>query len=188
MNRVLIALCLTGLIGMAAGNLLTNGDFEQTLDVGWTDTVVGSVGSSQFERTDTLGQTTGYAARVVKYLASYAALGQTVTVPNTNLTLSFDGRFRIGGGSSTCWPVAAMFIRYLDNSGAELGNTKMILHGEFCNWTNSDSAHLIEIEIPEVWQPHTLDVAQEISNNLPGVNPANVKQIRIELFAYDNGT
>ena len=174
---------------VTATELIINGDFEQPFEVGWTDTVVGTSGSFQFEWTDTLGQPTpGCAARVNKYLASYASLSQTVDVPNINLTFSFDGRLRIGGGSSTCWPVSAVIIRYLNSSGVELGNTKFYVHNEYATWANSDTAHLIEVNTPEVWTPFTLDIAQELNNGLPGVNQAEVRKIKIELYAYDNGT
>jgi hypothetical protein len=179
---------LTGLAApLAAQELLTNGDFEQALDVGWKDTVYTLAGTYLFERSDTLGAT-GNAARVNKGLASFAALTQQVNVPNHRLLLSFDGRFRIGGGSSTCWPVAALIVRYQNGSGIELGNTKFVLHNEFCTWANSDTAHLVEITAPEEWHFHQLDLARELSDFLPGVNPADVAQVRIEIFAYDNGT
>ena len=191
-RNLVIVLSLSLLAGIvvpaAAQELLTNGDFEQDLSVGWKDSAFDLAGSHFYERSDTLGQSAGFGARAYKYLASYAALTQQVDVPSTNLVLSFDGRFRIGGGSSTCWPVAGVVLRYLNGAGLELGNTKFVLHNEFCTWANSDTAHLIEIEVPETWGPRELDIAQELAANLPGVNPADVSQVRIELYAYDNGT
>lgn len=192
MKRLLFVLSLLLLVGLvkpvAAQELLTNGDFEQALDIGWKDSVALLAGTFLFERSDTLGQSSGFAARVEKSLASCAALTQQVTVPNQHLVLSFDARFRIGGGSSTCWPVASVIVRYLDAAGAELGNSKVILHNEFCTWANSDTAHLIEVENPDVRANRQLDIAQEIYDNLPGVNAWNVGQVRLEIHAYDNGT
>lgn len=191
MKTLISALCLTLMTGLAAPlaaqELLTNGDFEQALDVGWKDTIYLLAGTFLFERSDTLGSTGG-AARVRKDLASFAALAQQVNVPGVNLALSFDGRFRIGGGSSTCWPVAALIVRYQSNAGRELGNTKFVLHNEFCTWANSDTAHLVEIAAPEEWHSHQLDLARELNDFLPGVNPADVAQVRIEIHAYDSGT
>jgi hypothetical protein len=190
MRKFVIVLSLLAgfVLPAAAQELLANGDFEQDLSVGWKDTVYSLTGSWLFERTDTLGQSSGCGARVWKTLASYAALTQQVNVPNHHLVFSFDGRFRIGGGSNTCWPVAAVVLRYLDVAGIELGNTKFVLHNEFCNWSNSDTAHLVEIDVPEEWRPHQLDIAQELYDNLAGVNPWSVAQVRIEIYAYDNGT
>jgi hypothetical protein len=183
-------ICILALIGIAtATELIINGDFEQPIEIGWTDSVVGASGSYFFEWSDTLGQPSpGCAARAYKYLASYAALSQTVDVPNVNLNFSLYGRLRIGGGSSTCWPVAAIILRYQNSSGVELGNTKMYIHTEYSTWANSDTAHLIEINTPESWETYGLDVAQEIASYLPGVNPSEVSKVTIELYAYDNGT
>lgn len=185
-----LALCFIMIIGIAkASEFVINGDFEQPLDVGWTETVEGASGSHLFERTDTLGQPTpGFAARVYKYLASYASLSQTVEVPNVNVNFLLHGRLRVGGGSSTCWPVSAVILRYLNSSDIELGNTKMWVHTEYATWANSDTAHLIEITTPETWENYRLDIAQEISTYLPGINSSEVRKINIELYAYDNGT
>ena len=96
----------------AAGELLVNGDFEQPLDVGWIDTAKVEVGTFLFERADTFGQPTpGYAAKAYKMLARYASLYQTVDVADVDLTLSFDARLKIGGGSSTCWLPTTMVAR-----------------------------------------------------------------------------
>jgi hypothetical protein len=190
MKSKLMLVCVLAFCGIvAATELIVNGDFEQPLDVGWIDTVVGTSGSFLIERTDTLGQPSpGYSARTYKYLWCYTSLSQTVDVPNVNLNFSLYGRLRIGGGSSTCWPVAAIILRYLNSAGVELGNSKMYIHTEYSTWANSDTAHLIEINTPETWETYGLDVAQEIASNLPGVNPSEVGKVTIELYSYDNGT
>lgn len=177
------------LVAPAFGQLVVNGDFEQPLDVGWSDTVVGYVGEARFERSDTLGQPVpGFAARVYKTLASYASLYQTVEIPDLDVTLSFDARFRIGGGSSTCWPVAVFMVRYLDESGRHLGKTRFYLHDQYCNWERSDTSNLIEITNPDLWDSYELSIRDELQNNLTGINPSLVRELCLELFAYDNGT
>lgn len=191
MQRILLVSALLLLLAGpgAAGELLVNGDFEQALDVGWTDTVENEAGLFAFERADTFGQPTpGFAAKVHKELARYASLRQTVDVPNVDLTLTFDGRLRIGGGSSTCWPVASVWVRYADASGLELGNTRICLSSVYSDWTKSDTVSLIEIaDTTGAWHNYSLDLKQELAA-LPGINPDNVKKITIDLFAYDNGT
>ena len=192
MQKILLAsaflLFLAGPV--TADELLVNGNFEQTFDVGWTDTVENSAGSFAFERSDTFGQPTpGYAATVYKYLAKYASLRQTVDVPNVNLTLAFDGRFRIGGGSSTCWPVASLWVRYIDASGLELGNTRISLRSVYATWTKSDTVSLIDVtDTTGAWHSYSLNIAQELATNLPGINPSSVAKLCVDLFAYDNGT
>lgn len=192
MQRILLAsaflLFLAGPV--AADEFLVNGDFEQPLDVGWTDTVESSAGSFAFSREDTFGQPTpGYAAKVYKYLAKYASLRQTVDVPDVDLTLNFDARLKIGGGSSTCWPVASLWVRYQDASGLELGNTRICLSSVYSTWARSDTVSIIEItDTTGAWHNYTLNLRDELTTNLPGINPDNVKKITVDLFAYDNGT
>jgi len=185
---MLLALLVAAGIGLG-DQLLVNGDFAQPMDVGWTDTVVGVTGSSLFTWSDTLGSPTpGYAACVYKTLASYAALGQTAAIPNANVVFEWDGRLRIGGGSSTCWPTAAFLINYQKSDGTSLGNSRFYLHDQYNTWTRSDTMDLLEVNTPDVWTHYSMNVAEEISTKLPGVNAADVAQIRFELFSYDNGT
>jgi hypothetical protein len=173
----------------AASEYLVNGDFEQPLDVGWTDTAKVEVGTFSFERSDTFGQPNpGYAAKAYKMLARYASIYQTVDVPDVNLTLSLDARLKIGGGSSTCWPVASVWVRYADSFGLELGNTRICLSSVYSTWTKSDTVGIIEItDTTGAWHHYNLNLKQELSH-LPGINPDAVKKITIDLFAYDNGT
>jgi hypothetical protein len=189
-KTVIVALgCVVMLLTPALGNLLTNGDFEQDLSVGWTQTNNSPAGTYSFDRWDTMGQPTpGYAARVYKYLAYYASLSQTVDVPGVNLDLSFDGRLRISGGSSTCWPVGAFIVSYLNATGAELGSTMLILRNQYCTWVESDTLHFIDVTLPGQWVSYNLNVQQEISDHLPGVNAADVSKVEVQLYSYDNGT
>jgi hypothetical protein len=172
-----------------AGELLVNGDFEQPLDVGWTDTAKVEVGTYLFERADTFGQPApGYAAKAYKMLARYASLYQTVDVADVDLALSFDARLKIGGGSSTCWPVASVWVRYADASGLELGNTRFYLHDQYATWAKSDTVSLIDVsDTTGAWHNYALDLRQELTH-LPGINAEAVKKITIDLYAYDNGT
>jgi uncharacterized protein (DUF779 family) len=187
--RTTVIIVLAALAGLASANLLVNGDFEQPIDVGWDTISANAAGGDTFTWSDTLGQPTpGYAVSVRKYLASYASMNQTVDVPSVNLALTFDARFEIGGGSSTCWPVASFVVRYLDASGVSLGNSKIYLHDQYCTWAVSDTQSLIDITTPGVWTPYSLDIASELSTHLPGIDPASVSKLTVDLHAYDNGT
>lgn len=188
-RTALVALGCLLCLAPAVANLIENGDFEQPLETGWTQVSRGSVGQSRFEWTDTLGQPSpGYAARVWRYLANYASLQQTVSVSGPDLQFRMDGRLAIGGGSSTCWPVAAIILRYRNAAGTSLGNSCIYLHNQYCTWAKNDTQNLIDITTPDVWAEYALDIRQELSENLPGINPDDVRQVTVDLFAYDNGT
>ncbi len=189
MKRVLALELVLALATGAFGDLLVNGSFEQPLDVGWTQRSEGSVGESRFEWTDTMGQPVpGHAARVWRYLASFASLSQTVDVSGPDLQFEMDGRLSIGGGSSTCWPVAAIILRYTDAAGVSLGNSRIYLHNQYSTWVSNDTQHLIDITSPGAWTRYSLDVRNEITQNLPGINPDAVRKVTVDLFGFDNGT
>jgi hypothetical protein len=188
MNRILAVAGILALVaGAGAANLFVNGDFEQPPEVGWKDTVYSIAGDYRYERSDTFGSGTGYAMKARKYLAKFASLQQSVAVPNTDMDLTFDAKLVWGGGSSTCWPVAAMFVRYLDAGGAELGATCYYNHSPYADWSGNDTLNLVEVTSFD-WNRYQLHVGQELSTNLPGVNAANVAQVMVDIFAFDNGT
>jgi hypothetical protein len=182
---------LAGLLALLAGtgmaNYIVNGDFEQPTAVGWTDTVHVIAGDYRFELSDTLGLGAGQASKVRKYLGKFASRRQAVAVPNTNLTLTFDARLVQALGSSTCWPVAAVFVRYLNAAGAELGATCWYNHSVYANWQDNDTMNLIEVTSLD-WNHYELNIAGELAANLPGVNAADVAQVMVDLFAFDSGT
>jgi opacity protein-like surface antigen len=184
---MLAAAVLALLAGTGMANLFVNGDFEQPPEVGWKDTVYSMAGDFRYERSDTFGLGTGYAMKARKYLAKFAALQQAVPVSSTDLTLRFDAKLVWGGGSSTCWPVAAVFVRYLDAANAELGATCYYNHSPYATWAGNDTLHLVEITSFD-WNRYELNLASELSTNLPGVNTANVTQVMFDIFAFDNGT
>jgi hypothetical protein len=187
--RIAFVFALAALTGLASANLLVNGDFEQTIDVGWDTVAKNFAGGDTYTWSDTLGQPSpGRAVSVRKYLAQYASLRQTVDIDDAHLTLSFDGRLDIGGGSSTCWPVAAFVVRYLDSAGTSMGKSMFYLHDQYCTWVSSDTQSLIDITTPGLWTPFSLNLANELALNLPGIDPAMVKKLTVDLFAYDNGT
>ena len=190
MKRILLtAMLALALGGPVSANLLVNGDFEQSLDVGWRQDTFSLAGYAHFNRWDTMGQPApGYAARVYKYLAYYASLNQMVDVPGAEVTLTFDGRFQLAGGSSTCWPTAAVIVSYHDADDVELGASMVILRNQYNTWRESDTLKFHDVQVPGEWASYELDVAQEIADHLPGVDPDQVGKVKVQLFSYCNGT
>lgn len=190
MNRT--ALTVLSVLLLAAGasaELVVNGGFELPLDVGWQDTIHDLGGEYRIEQSDTLGQPQpGLAVEVYKYLADFASLYQVIDIPSTDLVLEFDGRFSINGGSSTCWPVASFWVRYLNAAGTELGSSRFYLPSEFCDWASSPTVSLVRITQAGAWEHHRLDIADELSTRLTGINPADVNKVCLDLYAYDSGT
>ncbi|MEO0107875.1 MAG: hypothetical protein ABIK62_01705 [candidate division WOR-3 bacterium] len=181
--RKLVLVLPTLLVALAWGNLLTNGDFEQPLDVGWQTEYSGVV---TIDRDVGYHPDPDYEIRDSLYASGYGRLYQTVDVPGSRLILNFSAKFEIGGGSSTCWPVASIVVGYCDQLGAILGETRFYWHNSYCNWTPSSTLSLIEITDPD-WNDYSLDIVNELAQNLPGVDPNAIKKVQVSAYTYTSG-
>lgn len=158
--------------------LLTNGNFEQDVSVGWTAETSGAV---------TINRDVGYQpdpdfeAMDSLYGFGWGRLNQTVDVPGITLALQFWAKFDVYGTSSTCWPVSAVTLSYLDAVGNKLGETRVYDHDQYCTWVNTPTLSLIEVTNPD-WNQYTLDVVEEVTSHLPGVNPGDISKVTVSLF------
>jgi hypothetical protein len=163
-------------------NMLTNGDFEQELTVGWTYLDSGS-GTHSASRDAGYHPDPDFEAQTYQYdNPGWARLSQTVEVPGTILELSFWASFEQAGGSSTCWPAACFSVRYLNNADAVLGETRYF-YSTYANWVPTGVLSLYRITDPS-WNEYTLNIAEELSQNLQGVNPDEVARVEVALFSY----
>jgi hypothetical protein len=176
MKKIVLLLALTLALGFSQ-NLLENGDFEQDLSVGWSRDTYG---------TTYIGRDVGYQpdpdyeALDSLYYYGWSRLYQTVDVPGVTLILDFWAKFEIYGPSSSCWPVASVNLSYLDASNNVLGETRVYCHDQYCTWVPTSTLSLIEVTNPG-WNQYTIDVAQELGANLPGVNPGEVSKVTVAL-------
>jgi hypothetical protein len=160
--------------------LLTNGDFEQELSVGWVHDT-GGYGYVTWNRGTGYQPDPDYEFMDSLYSGSgFSRLRQVVDAPGVVLELSFWAAFGIGGTSSTCWPVSGVNVEYYDASDVLLGQTRFYYHNEYCTWTPSGTLSLIEVTNPD-WTQYSLNIAEELNQNLPGVNPGDVAKIGIAL-------
>jgi len=182
-----VLLCLVLALGLAvAQNTVVNGDFEQELTVGWNQEQSGS-GTVTFGRDVSYHPDPDYEAMGYLYAGpGWLALRQVVDVTTLSMDLSFWASFELGGGSSTCWPVASMLISFLDGTGAVLGETHFYYHNQYCTWTPSDTLHLVEVSNPG-WQRYQVNLIEELTQNLPGVNQARVRKVGVALYAWTSG-
>jgi hypothetical protein len=171
-------LLLSTLIVAALGQgMLTNGDFEQDLSVGWS--------------MDTMGYTT--RLRDVGYQpdADYEVMDsliyqgksriyQIVEVPGPRLLLDFWAKFDVYSSSSTCWGVASVNVEYYDALNNLLGETRVYRNDNYCLWVPSGTMSLIPVTNPD-WTEYSLDIANELSTNLPSINPTDVKKLGIAI-------
>jgi hypothetical protein len=178
-----LVLLLPLLLGLGFGqNLLLNGDFEQPLSTGWTETHEG-YGIITFDRQTYYDPDPDYEAMDSIYSgAGSTRLTQIVEVPGPLLQLNFTAKFALGGGtSSTCWPVASFAVSYYDALDNKLGETRFYLHDSNCTWIATPTLSLIEVSSLD-WQNYQLNIADELNTNLPGVDPALVMRVGVALF------
>jgi hypothetical protein len=180
-------LLVTTVLGLAFGqNLLVNGDFEQELAVGWVQDT-GGYGYKTFGRDTGYQPDPDFEALDSLYSGSgYGKLSQIVDVPGPALHLSFSASFGIGAGSSSCWPVAYVAVGYLDSDGNRLGETRFYYHNSYCTWASTGNLSLIEVT-DSLWNQYELDVADELSMHLPGVNPGDVNKVEVALVDTTSG-
>jgi hypothetical protein len=162
--------------------LLQNGDFEQDLSIGWTQEFEGD--DYTFARGATYHSDPDFEVYVRKYLTGYALLRQTVPVLNLNLTFSGEVSFGNICDDNTYGYFAASAVRlfYEDAAGAVLGETRIYRGTMYCDWTNSETLHLLEMP-SDAWDSFNVDVKDEMTN-LPGVNPGDVTRITVGIYAY----
>jgi hypothetical protein len=185
---LILLLSITGIC--LAANWVNNGDFEQPLNIGWLQEIGTSSGSDTIDRQVYYDPNPDYCALVKKYDATHAKLWQTVAVPNTN-----DLQFTIKANlyafeyntTATYWSAAAVCLRYLDQNGNLLGETRIAHRSMHCPWTGSTTLHIMDVTFPNTWQTFAFNINQELSTYLPFVNQQNIKKIEIALLDTTDG-
>lgn len=174
-------LCLV--VPALAGNLVVNGDFEQPLTVGWTYQQNGQ-GVRTAERRPWSAPDTGHYCFVRQYGGPGSAkVYQLIDVDGPDLEFSYYASWAIGGGTSTCWPVASVILEYFDHRGLWIGETRWYYHNQYCTWQPANNRNLISIADPG-WMRYSLNVREEIEGNLPAVNADAVRRVGVSLFSY----
>ncbi len=175
-------LALFLIIGISnAGVLLTNGDFEQELTVGWFQVSAG--GDVLINRATYYDSDPDYEAYVHKGTGSgYARLSQVVDIPTTDLEFSINAKLYAHDNNedTLCWAGAAVIIAYLDESNSFLGCTQICTYTEPCPWENTTTVHLIDVS-DTLWHNYAFNINDELSE-LPGINPLDIAKVAIALF------
>jgi hypothetical protein len=183
MHRYLTLLLLVAF--GSASVLITNGDFEQDLSVGWSQIVSGS--NTSIERSTTFDPDPDYEAYAYKGTGDgYAKLTQMTYIPTTDLQFSASLKLYASSNSTTCWAAGALIIAYLDDTGDLLGETKIYAASYACPWINGPTTSLIQVADSN-WHDYSFNINSELSN-LPGINPTDIACIEVSLYGFaDSG-
>ncbi|HIE05206.1 MAG TPA: hypothetical protein EYP58_00225 [bacterium (Candidatus Stahlbacteria)] len=159
--------------------LLTNGGFEEPITVGWSRLQYGA--NVIFDRSTGHHPDPDYEIYIYKGDGGgYAKLYQTVDIPSTNLNFRSQLRFITYATGGTAWAGGALILSYLNSSNVVLGETRICNKTTYCPWKNSSTIHLI-IAPTGTWNLYEFNINDELEN-LPGVNPSQVKKMRVAIF------
>jgi hypothetical protein len=186
MYKYFILLIAAGIC--SAGVLMTNGDFEQELSVGWNQMIGSALSTDTIDRSTAYNPDPDYEVKVKKYDATHAKLYQTINIPTTDLQFSITANLYAYeyNTSATYWSAAAVCLRYLDNNDALLGETRIAHKSPHCPWTSSNTVHIITELFPNSWVNYSFNINDELVN-LPGVTLSNIKKIQVALLDTTNG-
>lgn len=158
--------------------IITNGDFEEPLSTGWQEATSGS--NITINRATYYDPDPDYEAYVGKSTGSgYARLYQIVDIPATDLNFFVNAKL-YAHATSSAWAGGTVVISYLDEHSSLLGETYICYISTYCPWTNSPTSHIIEVS-DSLWHDYGFNIENELTN-LSGVNPSDIKKIRVSLF------
>lgn len=181
MKNITISLAILVISLSYSQGLITNGDFEQTLDIGWQRDSNGV--NITINRATIYDPDPDYEAQVYKGAGTgFAELSQMVDIPSTDLLFTCNAKIYAfdNDADTLTWAAAALIISYLDDGGATLGETRICNFSTPCPWLSTPTCHLI-IAIDSFWHNYGFNIDDELAN-VPGVNPADVQKISIALY------
>lgn len=160
--------------------LVHNGGFESALAVGWQAVLPDS--ASSVTRDPGIEPDPDYEVRLLKTdLSGTARLDQLLPLPAVDTQFSLRAQLWSESGSVS-WTAAAVIIGYVDDGGLTLGETALCNFTRWCPWESRADFHVIEVA-GGVWETHTLDLAAELAQHLPAVDPDDVRFLRVSLCA-----
>lgn len=167
-----------------AGELTTNGGFEEDLLPAWQSEIAGSAAS--IDRGVGYDADPDYEVLVSKGTGNgHARLNQTIVVPSTDVDFSVNAKMQVAASTGGPWAAAGVAIHYEDQFGNALGSTLILGRTPLCPWEDSDIIHLIEAP-DEEWNGYAFNLDTELLN-LTGIDPLSIHQLRINLFGQSGG-
>ena len=181
-------------------NYVVNGDFKQTWSNSWKRDLI--TASKNSGGTNSVNNATWESTNSVVYLehdgADYLAVYQIIPLGNLNVEFSIDfvgyasvgnDKLLVGGGRA----ILSLIYYYDDGSGSSVGSSTWI-YGLFSDrspgnmlypkFLSSDSKNVNRYYFNSNLQATSdmpVNLKNEITNNLPGVDPAKVKAVKIWL-------
>ncbi len=161
--------------------LITNGDFEEQLTTGWEQATSGA--DIIINRATSYDPDPDYEAYAYKGTGSgYARLLQLMNViPSTDIDFTCNAKLYAWDNYIDAWAGAAVVISYLNENSLLLGETYICFRSDGCPWTNTPTCHIIAA-VDSFWHNYAFNIDDELTN-LSGVNPQDIKKIKVSLYS-----
>lgn len=176
-SMLFLAVCLS-----SAGKLGINGEFEQPLTDGWSQTINGL--NVTIDRATDYDPDPDYEAYVYKGTGGgYCRLYQVANIfdiPLNELDFSVNAKLYAYDNDPEAYTGAAVELIYLDENDSCLGATKICARSSQCPWSNTSNHHIIDAPNTQ-WNNYTFNISDELTN-LPGIAPGDIKKIQISLI------
>lgn len=159
--------------------LVINGDFEQSAQVGWTEHIATT--NYLLERDTDFDYDLDYEQYL--YMGTgggFLELYQTTFVPSTDIHFSVNAKLAAHDDSPAAWAGAAVVISYLKRNGSVLGKTYIASRSAGCPWTQTSRTHVIDAP-DSLWHSYSFNISDELAN-LPAIDPPSIEKIRVSLF------
>lgn len=122
-----------------------------------------------------------------KYDSAYAMLYQVIPAPTVDFEFLADAKLYAYefNPAASYWAAAALVISYTDSLENTLGETRIVYKSLHCPWVDTPNIHHIWV-LDTLWNSYSLNIGEELMN-LPGINPASIRKIRISLYSRTTG-
>ncbi len=174
-------LVVTLLCSIASGTTyVTNGNFEEILTVGWTEEHTAT--TYAIDRNTNYDPDPDYEVYIYESNSSGdAQIYQLFDIPTIDIDLSLNAKLYATATTGTAgWTAAAIIVSYIDEFDSIMGETRICQRAGSCPWMNSSTVHLITAPDSN-WHTYSFKIAEELEN-LPGVNAAHVKRLKVALI------
>ena len=180
-------------------NLVINGYFLEDYS-GWTRDLIDEGGSSKTNIVNFGSSQFNRALQLTHEGLGDIIFWQSLDIPTTNLI--FSASFNATSTQGPIWGFsgtgyAMIVISYQDDVGNELGFTRIINFNENMfagsafvgspeKLSDSNTTHNYQIDSDKTYHNFTIDIQNELQNNLLGINASDVKSVTIAFIVGSN--
>ncbi|MGD9380287.1 MAG: hypothetical protein PVI51_06935 [candidate division WOR-3 bacterium] len=165
----------------SASVLVVNGDFEQPLTDGWSETMSGA-GVMEITRGIGYDPDPDYEVYLHKGDGTgNVEITQLTYVPTTDLQFSVDAKLYAYGTSAQCWSGSGICLYYLNSTDDVLGWSRICARTVACPWTSSSTTHAIEAT-DTLWHTYSFNLNDEL-DYVPGVNRQEIAKVLVSVIA-----